>query len=375
MEAWKHPVAYSSWDREERAAIDRVVKSGRFTMGAEVEAFEHEFAEYHRMRHGIMVNSGSSANLVAVEALFHKADRPLSSGDVALVPAIAWATTYAPLAQKEMVLFVADVDDTWNVPARAIDPMARLVVRCSVLGNPTCDSILPDAYVIEDNCESLGAWYATGRPCGTTGMLNTFSFFWSHQLSAIEGGMILTNDDELATLCRLLRNHGNAGFGRRDASFAESYDFRLFGYNLRPLEMHAAVARAQLRKLDGFIEHRRANWLNFKSELETSSKWSHVVKFPKQNGVISPFGLQFEVREPKQRAKLVGALRAEGIDARLPTGGSFLRHAYGAPYRLGSATTPRADEIHDCGLFLGNPPWLLDAEIENAARIIRSVCG
>ena len=114
------------------------------------------------------------------------------------------------------------------------------------------------AMFLEDNCESIGA-SVDGKLCGTFGLMNTFSFFYSHQLSAIEGGMILTDDDECAKLCRMLRDHGmTRSLGKID-KFEDEYNFRYFGYNLRPLEMHAAVARVQLTRLSRFIEARNKN--------------------------------------------------------------------------------------------------------------------
>src|ERR1039458_4164491 len=217
---------------------DRLRASGRLTVGEEVAAFEREFADFHGLRHGIMVNSGSSANLVAVAALFHVKQNPLKQGDQALVPALAWATTYAPLVQHGLDLVLVDCDEGWNADPYALkDVEARLVVGCSILGNPaqldTWRTIagVHDAYLLEDNCESLGASIG-GKLCGTFGLMSTFSFYYSHQISAIEGGMILTDDDECATLCRLLRDHGMTRHVEKPKTFEAEYDFRLFGYNV-----------------------------------------------------------------------------------------------------------------------------------------------
>lgn len=372
MTDWKYPTAFSSWDDEEDAAIERVRRSGRWTMGPEVEAFEREFADWHGMKHGVMTNSGSSANLVAVAALHNILDKPLRLGHGAAVPAIAWSTTYAPLVQTGLQLALSDVDDTWNATweldgARAAG--CRLWVACSVLGN-ACRMPPTDEFVIEDNCESLGARDHTGLLAGTRGHLNTFSLFYSHQVSAVEGGVILTNDDTLAFICRVLRAHGWSRDVREPGEgpppFHREYEFLTFGYNVRPLELHAAVARVQLRKLPWLIAGRRSNHRKFK-ELTKGLPIRH----PREVGESSPFGLPFCVERAELRQVLVDALRAAGIDARQPTGGSFLRHPYGAPWR--SQSTPQADLIHDAGLFLGNPPWVADAMIEKATQVMRRV--
>lgn len=373
---YDYPTAFSLWGEEEQAAIARVFLSQQFTMGEEVEAFEEAFAAYHNRKHGVMVNSGSSANLVAVAALKASID-PHTAGMYAHVPAVAWATTYAPLVQHGYDLAVVDVDDTWNapVPARQ-EGVPDIVVGCSILGNPAYLDTWSDyakvcgAKFLNDNCESLGATL-NGKPTGAYGDIATFSFFHSHQLSAIEGGMILTDDDDLADLCRLLRNHGNAGFNKHNASFDESYDFRLFGYNVRPLELHAAIAREQLKKLNKLVDERRKNYGVF-WDIVTTTGVVEYISGPRLNGVVSPFGLHFEVASNDIRTKLASALRSAGIDCRLPTGGSFTKHHYGAPWRQANPT-PRANRIHDHGLFLGNAPWDISDKIERAVKVMKEV--
>lgn len=372
---WKHPTAYSAWGDEERAAIERVVASGNFTQGEEVRAFEREFADHHGKRHGIMVNSGSSANLVAVASLFHVKRNPLKRGDQAIVPAVAWSTTYAPLVQHGLDLVLVDCDPSWNanpdLVARFVN--SNLIIACSILGSPTRLAAWRGyatehgARFIEDNCESLGARTPAGNLCGTFGDLSTFSFFWSHQVSAIEGGMILTDDDELAGLCRMLRAHGWSRDVRPPETFQDEYDFRLFGYNVRGLELHAAIAREQLRKLPGFVAARRANLDAFRAA--TADLDGLVVQT--YDGEPSPFGLPFSLPDPETRQKAVDALRLAGIDCRLPTGGSFRLHAYGAGWR--DQETPKADEVHRCALFLGNAPRPMPEEIEAAVAVLKEV--
>ncbi len=369
---WRHPTAFSCWGDEEREAIERVIDSGQFTMGPEVEAFEREFAMHHGMRHGIMVNSGSSANLIAVAALFYVKDRPVRRGARVLVPAIAWATTYAPLVQHGLELKLVDCDDSWNaVPQLKSDDDPAIIVGCSVLGSPAFldgwrrIAEVSGAWFLEDNCESLGA-SINGRLCGTFGDLNTFSFFWSHQLGAIDGGMILTGDYNLARLCRMLRDHGATRTVQPAASFDGEYDFRLFGYNVRPLEMHAAIARAQLRKLPQFVAARQANLEAFRR-----ATVGLPLDIPAQRGKPSPFGLPFALRSPEARDGVVKALRAAGIDCRLPTGGSFTKHAYGATWR--DQETPRADFVHCAGLFLGNGPFDMTAQIAEVVEVLKRV--
>jgi CDP-4-dehydro-6-deoxyglucose reductase, E1 len=367
---WWYPTAFSCWGDEEREAIARVVQSGRFTMGDEVAAFEEEFAAYHKMKYAVMTNSGSSANLLMVAALFSKFDQPLRKGDYALVPALAWSTTYAPLVQHGLGLKLVDCDDGWVMEKPDVGS-ARLVVACSILGNPAPLDFLRTAaeacgaYMIEDNCESLGAWHGNER-CGTFGLMNSFSFFYSHQVSAVEGGMVLTNDPECNKLCRVLRAHGWMRDVQSSVGFDDEYNFTRFGYNVRPVEMHAAVARCQLKKLNQFVWER---WRNLK--LFEDSVKGLPITLPVWRGEPSPFGIQFTVSSSEVRRQLAGRLRAGGVDCRLPTGGSFSRHPYGRAWRY--QETPRADCIHECGMFIGNGPLDLSDRIESAVKIMKEV--
>ena len=177
-----YELATPTWDAEERDAILRSVNSGRSTMAEEVAAFEAEFAAYHGKRYAVMVNSGSSANLIAIASLFYRRERPLQRGDEVLVPAISWATTYHPLHQYGLKLRIVDVElDTLNIDVsmleRALTPRTRAVVAVSILGNPAALEVLRsfckrhDLYLVEDNCESLDG-ELNGRKTGTFGDLS-----------------------------------------------------------------------------------------------------------------------------------------------------------------------------------------------------------
>ncbi len=235
-------------------------------MGAEVAAFEQEFAAFTGSQHAVMVNSGSSANLLMVAAsTFRRRGRRLQRGDEVLVPAVSWATTYFPLSQHGLVLRFVDIDpQTLNFDLAALEaavtPRTAAVMAVNLLGNPNDFAVLQalarrhDLVLLEDNCESLGASFE-GRQAGTFGLAGSFSFFFSHHMSTMEGGMVVTDDQELYELMLSLRAHGwtrnlpteNLVTGRKsDDPFVESFRFVLPGYNLRPLEMEAAVGREQL---------------------------------------------------------------------------------------------------------------------------------
>src|SRR4051794_17723599 len=213
-----YPLASTTWDQRELDSIQRVIDSGMFTMGRETLAFEKLFAEYLGARYCVMVNSGSSANLLMIAALFYRRQNAFKRGDEVIVPAVSWPTTYYPLYQYGLHIRFVDVDpNTLNYDlgqlACAITDKTRLIVAVNLLGNPNDFSAIRkiingrEIEIIEDNCESLGATIE-GRMAGTFGIMGSFSSFFSHHISTMEGGMICTDDQELYEIVTCLRAHG-----------------------------------------------------------------------------------------------------------------------------------------------------------------------
>ena len=363
-EYW-YPTAFSHWGEEEHAAMARVIESGRFTMGEETEAFEAELAAFNQRKHAICVNSGSSANLIAVAAMV-TLEKVINSE--AIVPALAWGTTYAPLLQYGFNLSLNDCNSTWcpaTIFSTSWENDEALIVACSILGNPA-DRLILEGSDLNDDCEALGAT-CDGKPTASYGGIATQSFFYSHQLSAIEGGAMLTDDDDIARTCRMLRDHGLTRSLGRAVPFDHEYEFQLFGYNVRPLEMHMAIAREQLKKVPLFRTARKKNWNTFVRALGTDPK----VKMPTMMEGANPFGIHFEFETIDQRRVVAKVLRDHGIDCRLPTGGSFRLHPYGRPWK--EQKTPRADKIHTTGMFIGNAPYDITEKVEQAATLIKEV--
>jgi CDP-6-deoxy-D-xylo-4-hexulose-3-dehydrase len=380
-----------TWGPEEIEAIQRVIRSGQFTMGPEVAAFEQEFAAYFGMKHGVMVNSGSSANLVAVATLFYKRERPLRAGDEAIVPAISWATTYSPLQQYGMKLRFVDVEvETLNMNVRhlekALTPRTKLIVAVSILGNPAAlDEIRAFAdkhglYLLEDNCESADA-ELNGRKTGTFGHINTFSFFYSHHVSTMEGGMALTNDEELMHLLRSMRAHGwtrdiptnSPLFERKDNEHFEAYRFILPGYNVRPLEFSAAAGREQLKKLPEMTARRRENLALFQRLFSGDRRF--IIQ--RENGKSSSFSFTI-ILNPEMnidRDRVFTALRNADIGFRMITGGCYpshdvIRHF---DYEL-VGDIPNARLAHTQGFFVGNCPADLTPQISRLHEVLEAAC-
>jgi CDP-6-deoxy-D-xylo-4-hexulose-3-dehydrase len=381
-----YELTYDACAEEEEAALREVIASRRFTMGAKVAEFERAFAEFHGMAHGIMVNSGSSANLLAVAALFFTRENPLKRGDEVIVPAISWSTTYSPLQQYGLKLRFLDVElDTLNMDVSkleaALTPRTRMIVGVSILGNPARLDVMRNfaqkhgLYFLEDNCESLGA-KLDGQRTGTFGHINTFSFFFSHQLSTYEGGMVLTNSRELADLTRSLRAHGwtrdlppeSPIFEPRGDEFFEAYRFILPGYNVRPIEFSGALGLVQLKRLDEFVVRRRANLEVFRKLFEADSRY--VIQ--RETGYSSSFCFPIILRSASTgRRAVLDALRAEGIAHRIITGGCFPRHETIKHYEYEIAGgIDNANHAHDHGFFVGNAPVDLTAQLTRLRTVL-----
>jgi CDP-6-deoxy-D-xylo-4-hexulose-3-dehydrase len=344
------------------------------------------------MKHAVMVNSGSSANLVGVAALFYRSKRPLTRGDEVIVPAISWATTFHPLQQYGLKLRFVDVElDTLNMDASklesALTPRTRMVVAVSILGNPApLDRIRAfctahDLILFEDNCESLGA-ALNGRLCGTFGDVNTFSTFYSHHISTMEGGLLLTTSEEIDHLARAIRNHGwardlpadsilNKG-QRLDDPFFEAYRFVVPGYNVRPLELAGAVGIEQLKKLDDMLAIRRRNAEHFVKLFKDDPRF--IIQ--RENGSSSWFSFTMILKPDSglDRQSVMDALRNAGIEFRMITGGCFPHHAavkffdYDIVGNLDNART-----AHEHGFFVGNHPRDLTAELNELRSVLEGV--
>lgn len=387
-----YKLSSTSWEQEELDAIQRVMRSGRFTMGEQVRLFEDAFAERFGMKHAVMVNSGSSANLIGVAALFYRSHRPLQRGDEVIVPAISWATTFHPLQQYGLKLRFVDVElDTLNMDASkleaALTPRTRMVVAVSILGNPApldrirefCDA--HDLILFEDNCESMGA-SLNGRLCGTFGEINTFSTFYSHHISTMEGGLLVTNDMEIDHLARAIRNHGwardvpadsvvNRG-QRRDDPFFEAYRFVVPGYNVRPLEFAGAVGLEQIKKLDGMLAVRRQNAAHFVNLFKDDERF--IIQ--RENGSSSWFSFTIVLNPhlDQDRARVMETLREAGIEFRMITGGCFPLHSaieffdYDIVGNIDNAAT-----AHERGFFVGNHPRDITTELDRLRSVLDGV--
>lgn len=367
------PLATSSWDKAEYAALDRVIESGFFSMGTEVAKFEEQFAQAMGSAHAIMVNSGSSANLIIIGALRYHSKYNLPAGAEVIVPAVSWSTTYYPLHQYGLRQKFVDIDpDTLNYDLDALEaaigPETRAIMVVNLLGNPNDFdriSALAETHnlsIIEDNCESLGATY-NGRQAGTFGIAGSYSSFFSHHIATMEGGLVVTDDEELYHIMLSLRSHGwtrhlpkfNHVTGEKsDDPFEESFKFVLPGYNLRPLEMSGAVGQEQISKLPMIVQERRQNAETFRALMQGYPQ----IRIQQEIGESSWFGFSMVVRETAgfSRAALIKALGAHGVECRPIVAGNFAKNDVVKHYmdHVIHGHLTHAEDIDANGLFIGN---------------------
>lgn len=382
-----YSLSNDTWGDEEIRAAHEVIDSRFFTMGKRVSEYEREFAKKFGSKHAVMSNSGSSANLLNMAALVYSGR--MHVGDEVLVTAVSWSTTYFPIVQMGLRPRLVDIElGTLNVDIAqleaALTPRTKAVMAVNLLGNPNrFDSLLEfcerhHLILIEDNCESMGATY-DGKAAGTFGVLSSFSTYYSHHLCTMEGGMSLTDDDEMYEYLLCIRSHGwtrhlpeNASIhSKSDDPFYESFNFIMPGFNVRPLEIEAAIGLEQLKKLDGFVAQRRENARYF---LESVAALGLITQ--EEVGQSSWFGFSIVLPERMdgQRDRFTSALRDSEIEVRPIVAGNFAQQK-AMKFMHGSVCGPlhNADYVHRNGFFVGNHSVEMGRCIDLLCETLKSV--
>ena len=372
--SFKFPLATGTWGQEEQNAMQRVIASDMFTMGHNVEAFERDFANYVGSEHCVMVNSGSSAILLMVAALFYtkNSEFKLQRGDEVIVPAVSWSTTYYPLYQYGLKIKFVDIDlNTLNYDLnqleQAVTNKTRVIMVVNLLGNPNDFECIRqiinerNILMIEDNCESMGAKY-NGKYAGTFGVMGGFSSFFSHHISTMEGGLIVTDNKELYQILLSLRAHGWTRnlpkknlvcTEKSDDVFEESFRFVLPGYNVRPLEIEGALGVEQVKRLPSFIEERRKNG----KLLQAAMKNHPEILIQKEIGDSSWFGFSLVIRPgcSLTRKVLIAKLNELGFECRPIVAGNFAKNEVVKYFDSEvHGVLNNAEHIDQYGLFVGN---------------------
>jgi CDP-6-deoxy-D-xylo-4-hexulose-3-dehydrase len=364
------------------------------------EQFEADFADYMGVSDALLVNSGSSANLVALTTLTSPklGARRLKPGDEVVTVAAGFPTTLGPILQNALVPVFVDVNlgDYTADPDQlraAIGPRTRAIMMAHTLGVPFDLDVVTDLakthdlWVVEDNCDALGSRYR-GRLTGTFGHLASMSFYPAHHITMGEGGCVVTNDDQLGRIARSYRDWGRdcycAGgesntcgtrfsqqFGTLPAGYDHKYVYSHVGYNLKVTDMQAAIGCAQLEKLPGFVARRRANfdWLR-----DALRPYEDRLLLPTATPHSEPswFGLVISVREGAgfTRAELVRFLEANRIETRSLFAGNLLRHpAFQSIPRRIVRDLANTDTVMNTSFFIGVYPGLDVTRLEYMSGI------
>ena len=382
-----YPLASDNWDSKEFEAIQQVLDSNHFTMGEQVRIFEENVAKKFGSKFAIMVNSGSSANLVMLTILKILSNQKIKKPNI-IVPAVSWSTTYTPAYYLDLELKFCDVDINHfglnlDSVSKAIDKDTIAILAVNLLGSAAdldnLRNLAKDKNIIllEDNCESLGATL-NGEYTGTFGLMASHSSFFSHHINSMEGGWITTDSIQVLDIATSLRAHGwtrllsnDSEWRKKELSvdwFDAQFEFVLPGLNFRPLEIEAAIANVQLTKVDSMLEIRRKNAQYFKSVISQVQN----VQTQSPNGDSSWFAFPLIFESLEKRNLVANKFKEFGIECRPIVTGNFTRQSVlkFLKYRI-TEDLHNANIIHDNGLYIGNHPHDLSGELDKVLQILK----
>lgn len=375
---YRHPLTVNTFGDEEVAAALEVLASGLMTMGERTFEFERQFAcSQGGVQDAVFCNSGSSANLLAISAL------RLQPGDEVIVPAVTWPTTVWPIIQTGGVPVLVDVSpETLNMTVesveRAITPKTRAVFVVHLLGNPApvveIMRLCRDRRLalLEDACEALDA-EVQDVPVGSFGRFGTYSFYFSHHICTIEGGMVVCGAGEADGL-RALRAHGwtrqmsainREQYEQSNPEIDPRFLFVDHGYNLRSTDLQAAIGLVQLKRRLGFRAMRR----RIASELSRAVQGSAFESFEFAQGA-NPFAFPLILRTGVRRSDVIAYLEKRGVETRPLVAGNLARQPGMQRYPHVLHSLPGADVLHERALYIGIHP---NTDVEYVSEVVRGV--
>ena len=385
------------------SALEFWLTSGRYT-----QMFEEQFAEYLNVKHCLLVNSGSSANLVAFMTLTSHllGDRAIKRGDEVITVAAGFPTTVSPIIQYGAVPVFVDVTiPQYNIDVtmleKALSPKTKAVMIAHTLGNPFDIKAVKEfcaannLWLIEDNCDSLGTLFTIDgdtKHAGTFGDIGTSSFYPPHHMTMGEGGAVYTNNSLLHKISLSLRDWGrdcscpsgmdnvcgnrfNTQYGELPVGYDHKYVYSHFGYNLKATDMQAAIGVAQLKKLPDFVEKRKQNWKKLRDGLQCVS---NKLILPERQPDSDPswFGFFMTCREGIDRRKVVQHIENSGIQTRMLFAGNLIKHPCfdlmresESGYRVVGELT-NTDIIMNSGFWVGVYPGMTDEMLDTVIRTI-----
>lgn len=407
------PYASRVYDSEEMVNLVDSALEFWLTAGRYADQFEKEFAKYLQVRFCSLVNSGSSANLLAFMALTSPllGERQILPGDEVITVAAGFPTTVSPMIQYGAVPVFVDVAiPQYNInPTKleeAVSSKTKAVMLAHTLGNPFDLKAMKDfcekhnLWLIEDNCDALGSRYTIDgedRLTGTIGDIGTSSFYPPHHMTMGEGGAVYTDNPLLHKIVRSFRDWGrdcvcpsgcdnlcghrfDKQYGELPLGYDHKYVYSHFGYNLKATEMQAAIGCAQLRKFPGFIERRRHNFDRLMEGLKgTEDKF--ILPVPCENSTPSWFGFLITCREGVDRNKVVQYVESKGVQTRMLFAGNLTKHPCfnqmrekGEGYRI-AGTLENTDRIMTDTFWVGLYPGMTDEKIDYMAKVIKEAAS
>lgn len=407
------PYCSRVYDAEEQINLVDSALEFWLTAGRYCNEFEQEFARYLDVEHVAVVNSGSSANLLAFMTLTSPllGNRAIQRGDEIICVAAAFPTTVSPIVQYGAVPVFVDIClGTYNIDVsmleEALSSKTKCVFLAHSLGNPFNLRVVKDfcdrhgLWLIEDNCDALGAEYDMGygfQKTGTIGDLGTSSFYPAHHLTMGEGGAVYTNNELLSQIMLSMRDWGrdcvcppgkdntckhrfDGQYGQLPKGYDHKYVYSHFGYNLKITDMHAAIGTAQLKKVGQFVQKRRENWQTLRNQL-TGMEDKLILPYYEENAKPSWFGFLMTVQEGVDRDTVIRYLEHKGIQTRMLFSGNLLRHpcfdqmrANGQGYRVVGSLT-NTDRIVRDTFWVGVYPGMTDGMINYMAETIKEAFG
>ena len=380
MSEFFYPLVKNPYRNKDIAEAIKVLRSCKLTAGKVTRKFQDYFSKKLRLKNSLMVNSGSSANLLAFQCLINPYRKKLNTGDEVLIPALCWSTSLWPIIQSGLKPRFVDIDlKTLNIDLndlkRKITKKTRALMLVHVLGNSTNMVDLVKIIkknkliLIEDTCESLGSKYKN-KYLGSFGDFSSFSFYTSHQISSGEGGMISCKDKDDLEILKSLRQHGwsrglikENQIAKKNKNLDKKFIFYNSGFNLRSTDIAASIGFSQFKDLNSFIKVRSENRKKIIDKMQINKKVKENFFILKENKNVkaSWFGIPIILSKKLNRKKVVVKLEKNGIETRPIISGNFLKQPAIKKYKIKTnLNLKNADYVDKHGLYIGLPNKKID---------------
>jgi CDP-6-deoxy-D-xylo-4-hexulose-3-dehydrase len=366
-------------ESDKKALVDFIYSTDKYTCGNKVKEFEDDWSEWLGSKFSLYVTSGSTANLLLMASVKELYEIP--DGSKVLVPACTWVTNVSPVFQVGLEPVFCDIDlERYSFDMSALpDEDIKIVFATHLLGlNSPIEELkkkYPNAIFIEDICESHGVRGPDGNKRGSKGVGSTFSFYYGHHMTTIEGGMISTDNELLYELMKIKRSHGMARLLspkfydeaiQNNPNIDPSFLFLTDGYNFRNTELNAVLGIEQLKRLDSHIDIRRKNFDSFIKRLNPEHFY-----IPYNDPGNSSFVLPFVCKEPGNVTKLKSIFNDLGIEYRPIVAGNLLLHPFLKKWK-DTAKVPNAEILNNNGVYIGNNQFINEEMIDTIFRVINN---